>query len=141
MSPKDLFGSSPGPELGTVKIDLPSSVDTGTFARYIPFNDKREIIVRRGPATGHHYGLIQNNRGVTISGREHQLVTYRNTLSPPVRRPGEPLLNDAEDSSHPVYDVLYLPDVEVMIQRSPASRGFTENEVAQILKAIHITPH
>ena len=129
----------PGPELGVVEIGLPKTVDTGLFARYIPFNDKREIIARRGTATGHHYGFEQSHRPVNVSGREYEVVMYRNVLSPPPRVPAQPLLDDPEDSYHPVYEVLYLPGVEVMFQRSPASRGFSDAEIEHVLKAIRVT--
>ena len=51
----------PDPESGTVEIDMPKTEDTGLFARYIPFGDKRVLIVRRGTAVGHHYGLLQGH--------------------------------------------------------------------------------
>jgi len=137
------FGSDrlprPGPEFGTVEIALPCTKDTGTFARYVPFDDKREVIVRRGTAAGFNYGMERGHRRVSLDGREYEIVTYMAILSPPVHVPGRPLLNDPEDSYHPEYDVLYVPGTEVMMQRRPASGGFNDAEGEQILKAIRLS--
>ncbi len=122
---------------GTVEISLPSTVDTGKFARYVPFGDGREVIVRRGAETGFHYGFEQERRRVRLEGGDFDLVTFENVLSPPVLIPGQGQAGAGD--YHPVKDVLYLPGTEVMIPRRPLRRGFTDDEVARILEAIRVS--
>lgn len=125
--------SAPGT---TVSIDLPKIADTGVFARYVPFGDKREVIVRRGTELGHHYGFEKATRRVRISGTEYEVVTYEGILSPPPLRPGQAPNPEADELYHPTYDVLYLPGVEAMIPRRP--KGFVDSEVQKILQSIHV---
>ena len=123
----------------TVEIAFPSTVDSGKFARYTPFGDGRELIVRRGASTGFHYGFEKVQRRVKLQGGEFDLITYESILSPPVLMPGQAVIPDTEDSYRPVYDVLYLPEVEVMIPRRPVKRGFTDAEVGKILSGIRVS--
>ena len=82
---------------GSVDIALPKTVDTGQFARYVPFGDKREVIVRRGAALGHRYGRLLKNRRLTVSGAEYDFATYQDILSPPPHQPGQPLHPEADE--------------------------------------------
>ena len=123
----------------SVEIAFPSTADSGKFARYAPFGDGREMIVRRGASTGYHYGFEKVKRRVKLEGGEFDLVTYESLLSPPALIPGQAVIPDAGDNYGPVYDVLYLPEVEVMIPRRPVKRGFTDAEVGQILKGIRVS--
>ena len=115
---------------------MPCIANTGTFARYQPFSDDRQIIVRRGAGLGHDYGLRHpDERHVAISGIDVTITSHTQTLSPPTLDPGdEPLTSDAAARYRQAYDVLWLPDAEVMIPRSP--EGFTDHEVEQIISTI-----
>lgn len=118
-------------------IHLRCIADTGTFARYVPFADERQIVVRRGAALGHDYGLQEpGDRSVTISGIVVTITRHTQILSPPVLEPGNAPMPGAEHFDHPEFEVLRLPDAEVLIQRSPD--GFSDEEVIQILAAITI---
>jgi len=128
----------PLPPALTSRIDLPNSAAGKSFARLVPFGDGREVIVRRDGATA-HYGLEQGQRLVAIAGHEFLVVRYVALLSPPVLRPGEaPMSPEAARSYKPEYDVLYLPDAEVLIPREP--RGFSDAEVGRILAAVSLSP-
>jgi hypothetical protein len=117
------------------RIALPSTVDTGVFARYVPFGDNREVIVRRGSQMGYRYGIESGRRIVTLHGRELWVVRSTAILSPPVLRPGERVMSAAAAKQYsPESEVLYLPDAEVLIRREP--NGFSDAEVAKILAAI-----
>lgn len=120
-------------------ITLRAAVDTGTFARYLPF-DAREVTVRRGGEMGFHYGLELSRRRVRLDGGTFDLVRYRQILSPPISRPGEPPMSaDAAQRYAPEGEVLYLPDAEVYIPRVPLRPdGFTDAEVQRILAAISV---
>lgn len=121
----------------TSAIELPKTANTGSFARYVPFGDRREVIVRRGKELGVRYGFEQGRRMVQIQGGEFALVTYQNLLSPPPLVPGqEPLSAEAAKQYEPVFEVLFLPDAEVLIPREPS--GFTDAEVERILGAISV---
>lgn len=115
---------------------MPCIVNTGTFARYQPFSDERQVIVRRGAKLGGNYGPQDpDERHIVISGIEVTITRHFQILSPPVLEPGaEPLTPEAASRYRPEYDVVRLPDAEVMIQRSP--EGFTDDEVAQIIATI-----
>jgi len=118
-------------------IELPKTADTGSFARYVPFGDTREVIVRRSSELGFPYGFVLSRRMVKVAGGEFELVKYRNLLSPPPLVPGqEPLSAEAAKHYAPVVEVLFLPDAEVLIPREPD--GFTDAEVAKILAAISV---
>ena len=119
----------------TSTIELPKTTDTSSFARYVPFRDTREVIVRRGKELGFRYGFEQGRRMVQVQGGEYALVTYQELLSPPPLLPGqEPLPAQAAKQYEPVFEVLFLPDAEVLIPREP--NGFTDAE--RILKAISV---
>jgi hypothetical protein len=121
----------------TSAIELPKTANTGSFARYVPFGDRREVIVRRGKEPGFRYGFEQGRRMVRVQGGEFALVTYQDLLSPPPLVPGqEPLSAEAAKQYEPVFEVLYLPDAEVLIPREPS--GFTDAEVERILDAIFV---
>jgi hypothetical protein len=118
-------------------ITLTKTADTGSFARYVPFGDTREVIVRRGKELGFRYGFEQSRRMVQVRGGEFALVTYQELLSPPPLLPGqEPLSAGAVKQYEPVFEVLFLPDAEVLIPREP--NGFTDVEVERILGAISV---
>lgn len=110
--------------------------DTGTFARYQPFSDERQVIVRRGTELGHGYGLQHpDERRVVISGIEVAITHHSQVLSPPVWEPGDDALAPEVASRYrPEYDVIWLPDAEVMVPRRPD--GFTDDEVTQIIATI-----
>lgn len=120
-------------------IDLHCIANTGTFARYQPFSDERQVVVRRGTELGHGYGLQHaQERRITISGVEVTITRHSQILSPPVLEPGsERLTPEAARRYRREHDVVRLPDAEVMIPRSPD--GFTDDEVALILAAITVT--
>ncbi|MEW5740015.1 MAG: hypothetical protein AB1938_13870 [Myxococcota bacterium] len=121
----------------TSTIALKKTADTGTFARYVPFDDGREVVVRRGKELGFHYGLEQGRRKVKVRGGEFELVKFMAVLSPPPLAPGKkPLSPEAAKRYQPVSEVLFLPDAEVAIRREPD--GFSEAEVAKILAAISV---
>lgn len=65
------------------RIDLKCTADTGTFARYIPLGDQREVIVRRGKELGFDYGLEQSRRMVKVNGHKFPLVRTMALISPP----------------------------------------------------------
>ena len=118
------------------RLVLPCTQSNGTFARYVPFGDGREVVTRRGAELGRHpYGLEQSRRTVSLRGVDALLVRYVATLSPPPRTPTSPPIVD-EGQYHPVSDVLYLPDVEILLRRRPD--GFDDAEVAQIFEAIEL---
>lgn len=123
-------------QTGAVEIALPSTVDTGNFARFVPFGDGREVIVRRGRETGFHYGFEQSRRRVKLVGGEFDLIKYEGMISPPIMMAGQSPGGD--DDYHPVSDVLYVPGVEALIPRRPVRRGFTDDEVERILAAIRV---
>ena len=119
------------------RIDLKCTADTGTFARYIPFGDQREVIVRRGKELGFHYGIEQSRRIVKVKGYLFPLVRTMALLSPPPMRKGQaPMSAEAAKNSKPESEVLYLPDAEVLIRREPS--GFSDAEVEKILAVILI---
>ena len=119
------------------RIALKCSADTGTFARYIPFGDRREVIVRRGSELGFNYGLEQSRRMVRVKGYQFPLVRTMALLSPPPMGPRQgPLSAKAAKNYQPESEVLYLPDAEVLIRREP--NGFSSAEVAKILAAISV---
>ncbi len=117
-------------------IGMRCIADTGTFARYLPFSDERQVIVRRGAELGHDYGLKDpSEQLVTISGVEVYITRHRQILSPPVSQPSsKPMTPEAARRYQPVSDVLRLPDAEVLIRRNPD--GFSDDEVTEILAAI-----
>lgn len=117
-------------------IDMRCIADTGSFARYVPFSDERQVIVRRGAALGHNYGLkAPGERLVTISGVDVYVTRHRQILSPPaLETTSKPMTPEAQRRYHPESDVLRLPDAEVLIPRHPD--GFSDEEVTQILAAI-----
>lgn len=117
------------------KLNLKCTADTGSFARYVPFDDGREVIVRRGKELGFNYGLEKSKRTVKVKGTEFKLVRYMQLLSPPPLRPGQkPLGPEAAKNYEPESEVLRLPDAEVLMRREP--RGFSDAEVEKILAAI-----
>lgn len=119
------------------RIDLKCTADTGTFARYIPFGDRREVIVRRGKELGFNYGLEQSRRMVKVKGYQFPLVRTIALISPPPMRQGqEPMSSKAAKNYKPESEVLYLPDAEVLIRREPS--GFSNAEVEKILAAISV---
>jgi hypothetical protein len=136
------LGSRPGaPPIATggpplvSHIELPSTFDNGTFARFVPFGDAREVIVRRGKELGFNYGHEQSRRTVVLHGREFTVVRARAILSPPPLRPGQaPMSREAARQFTPESEVLYLPDAEVLLRREP--NGFSDAEVERILAAI-----
>ena len=79
-----------------VVIDMPATVDTGSFARYVPFGDKREVIVRRGAELGRSHGLPKGTRRVVVSALEFDRVTYQTVVKVRIRQRErfEPLLGD-----------------------------------------------
>lgn len=116
-------------------IDLRCIADTGTFARHVPFADERQVIVRRGAKLRHDYGTRDpGERLVTISGVDVPVTRHRQILSPPVLEATDAPTTPGVQHDHPEFDVLWLPDAEVMIPRRPD--GFSDDEVAQILTAI-----
>ena len=71
-------------------IALMKTADTGTFARYVPFDDQREVIVRRGRELGFQYGFELSRRRVKVKGGGFALVKCQAILSPPPMRAGQP---------------------------------------------------
>jgi hypothetical protein len=118
-------------------IDLPKTVDTGSFARYVPFGDGREVIVRRGEERGFHYGLELGRKRVTLDGGAFELVRFQGLLSPPPLLSGRASpLPQSMEVYRPVAEVLFLPDAEVLMRRAPG--GFSDAEVESILDAISV---
>lgn len=119
------------------RIDLKCTADTGTFARYVPFGDGREVIVRRGREMNFNYGAERSRRTVKVKGYSFPLVRTVAVLSPPPLRPGQaPISKEASKNYQPESEVLYLPDAEVLIRREP--KGFSDAEVEKILAAISV---
>jgi len=111
------------------------TIDDGPFARWRPFGDDREVIVRRGERMGFDYGLEQSRRTVTVGGVERELVRYQAFLSPPPLGPGQPpLCPSAAKRFTPESEVLRLPDAEFLIRREPD--GFSDDEVELILECL-----
>lgn len=77
----------------TSTIELPKAADTGSFARYVPFGDTREVIVRRSEELGFRYGIELSRRKVKIEGRQFELVQVPKPAVPaPIgSRPGTPV--------------------------------------------------
>lgn len=122
----------------TSTIALKKTADTGTFARYTPFEDRREVIVRRGRELGASYGGELGRRTVKVKGGAVPLVKYQAILSPPPLKPGgKPMSAEAAKHYKPISEVLVLPDAEVLIRRDPD--GFTDAEVDTILAAISVS--
>jgi hypothetical protein len=123
------------PMPGKSRIALKCTADGDTFARYVPFGDQREVIVRRGKEMGFNYGSEKSRRMVTIKGHKFPLVRTQAILSPPPMHPGQkPMSKEAAKNYKPESEVLYLPDAEVLIRREP--QGFSSAEVEKILAAI-----
>ncbi len=121
----------------TSTIELAKTADIGSFARYVPFGDRREVIVRRGKELGFWYGFELGRRKVKVEGGEFELVKYQNRLSPPPLLPGQQRLSGAAARQYePITEVLFLPDAELLIPREPD--GFTDAEVEKILAAISV---
>ncbi len=119
-----------------MRLLLPITYDNGTFARFVPFGDAREVIVRRGKEIGScSYGLEQSRRTVTLGGLEVPVVRYQAILSPPVLPPGAAPIVD-EGQYRPISDVIHLPDAEILVRRKPG--GFSDTEMERILAAIVI---
>jgi hypothetical protein len=122
----------------TSTIALKKTADTGTFARYVPFDDAREVIVRRGKELGFQYGIELSHRKVKVRGGEFEVVRYQAILSPPPMKAGQkPMSEKAAANYQPISDVLVLPDAEVLIRREPD--GFSDAEVERILAAISLS--
>ncbi len=118
------------------RVLLPNVYDNGSFARFVPFGDGREVIVRRGREIGSCvYGLEQSRRTVALGGLEVPVVRYQDILSPPVLPPGAAPIVD-EGQYRPISDVIHLPDAEILVRRSP--KGFSDTEMERILAAIVI---
>lgn len=121
----------------TSTIALKKTTDTSTFARYMPFADGREVIVRRGTELGFRYGLELSRRLVKIGSGEFPLVRVISILSPPPMRLWRWLFwPGAAKQYKPISDVLFLPDAEVLLRRRP--KGFSDAEVEQILQTISV---
>lgn len=116
-------------------IDLPCIADAGSFARYDPFGNGRQVIVRRGASMGFPYGMQSSERLVRIGDLDVRLTRYTALLSPPPWTPGStPMTAEAARNYKPESEVLHLPDAEVLIRRAP--NGFSDDEVELILAAI-----
>jgi len=119
----------------TTSIRLPCTFRSDSFARYQPFGDGREVVVRRGKELGFHYGLETGRRTVVIDGVEVVVRRHLAVRSPPPLGPGRPpLAPGAAGRYRPESDVVVLPDAEVAIPRHPD--GFSDDEVERILAAI-----
>src|SRR5687768_9992377 len=91
-----------------------------SFTRCVPFADGREVIVRRGAALGHDYGLPVGERTVSIGGSSVVLSRYRQLLSPPPLRPGEvPMSPQQAQNYTPESEVVRTAGMEVLIRRTP----------------------
>ncbi|MCB9555273.1 MAG: hypothetical protein H6707_04160 [Deltaproteobacteria bacterium] len=118
------------------QLQLPCTFDNGRFARFVPFGDGREVIVRRGSERGFDYGLPQGEREVELAEERFTVTRYVALLSPPLARPGSPAIDPARFK--PEVEVLRLPDAELMLPRQPD--GFSDDEVAQIFAAVAFVP-
>lgn len=117
-------------------IDIEGVSNEQTFARGRPFRDEREVVVRRGDEMGSRFGFELNRRTLQIDGVLVHVIRVREILSPPPFGPGVALVRD-EGQYNPEYDVLVLPDAEIMIQRLPRGiRSFSDQEVDQIVQRI-----
>jgi hypothetical protein len=115
----------------------PIVLGTGSFTRYAPFGDARQIIVRRGRDVGRRREPELSRRQVEVGGRPAWLVRVRQLLSPPAANPRiKPLSPEALRAYSPESEVLYLPGIEVSIPREPA--GFSDDEVTMILGALQL---
>jgi len=121
------------------RFELPVASEGPKFARLVPFNDGREVIVRRGSELGFAYGMASPRPPVVLAGIRVPVVHYLAILSPPVLAPGaKPMSAEAAAAYQPESDVYYLPDADLMIRRVPM--GFSDAEVAKILAAIRFEP-
>jgi hypothetical protein len=127
------------PRTGALKTRLAFAAvqEAPGFARYRPFNDEREILLRRG---GGAREIRLDPPFVSAMGPARigpfvvEVVRMQQVLSPPVMEPGRPPTNP--EDYRPVDDILLLPDGELLIRRSP--RGFSDMEVSRILAGIEI---
>ncbi len=121
------------------RFDLPVDSEGPKFARLVPFEDGREVIVRRESELGFNYGMGSPRPAVTLHGIRVPVIHYVSILSPPVLAPGaKPMSREAAAAYQPECDVYYLPDADLMIRRVP--KGFSDAEVAKILAAIRFEP-
>lgn len=121
-------------------VRLPVTADHPALVRYAPFGDRREIVLRRGPQrmTFQSPASEVGRRSIRIGAHDAVVVAIQQVLSPPVPPSGVPMRSQAELEYHykPVVDVLYLPDGELLITRTP--NGFTDEEVELIVSRIVI---
>ena len=121
-------------------IRLPVTADHPALVRYAPFGDRREIVLRRGPErmTFEPPSTEVGRRTIRIGSHDIVVVAIQQVLSPPVPPSGVPMRSQAELEYHykPVVDVVYLPDGELLITRTP--NGFTDEEVGLIVARIGI---
>jgi len=114
-------------------LDLPCTYDNGSFARYTPFGDRREVIVRRGIEMGTcAYGIEEGTRTATIAGEQVRVTRYHQLLSPPPWTPGAAPVDPSAYAN--TSDVVYLPDAELLLDRGV--EGFSDEEVERVLSAI-----
>ena len=89
------------------------------------------MVLRCGKELGHNYGTPLSRRTIEVTGISYTLIRYRALLSPPPATPRlPPLAADALDAYRPEYEVLCLPEHEVLFPRLP--QGFTDDEVDAI---------
>ena len=123
------------------RIDLKCTADTGTFARYVPFGDGREVIMRRGREMGFNYGAELSRRTVKIKGHSFPLVRTVAILSPPPLRPdqfvsfimGMPLdFKPGTDAKYSNVGYVILGEVIAKVSGQSYDRFVTENVLKPI---------
>jgi hypothetical protein len=122
-------------------IDLPVSADHPALVRYAPCGTRREIVLRRGPErmAFQHPASELGRRTLRLGEHEVVVVAIQQVLSPPMPPPGVPMRSPAELEYHykPIVDVVFLPDGELLVTRTP--NGFSDAEVALIFSRIRIS--
>jgi len=102
-------------------------------ASYQPFDDGREIRIRRDDATYRSGGLSAGQQTIVIGDREVVLRRFRWVLSPPALAPGQQPFGD-DGSYTPISDFVTVGGRVIQLPRRP--RGFTDDEVRTIIAGL-----
>lgn len=104
------------------QVTLPCSFDNGTFARYKPFADDRQVVARRGREMGFDYGSAKGRRRVAVGENTFELVEYEDVLTC-----GAGTIR---------CELLRLPDAELLFPKGVD--GFSDAEIEHILASVKL---